>query len=138
MKSDIKIMPVVGVTFIRGYPANLHQLQALYDWQATAIQARSELGSMPTPEIEPLSVIIRHNSDNPHDSNAVQVYVPALGDEAFIGHFARANAVVLAPMLDEGVRFKCWVHKCRILQSDPSKPGIDIAIQRITKEVSHG
>lgn len=126
-------MKVVGVSFVPTYPENLYQLQALYDWQADqAKHGFSATASM--AEIEPLSVVLKRNPGNQHDRNAVEVHVPALGDDGRIGHLARDNAAIVAPMMDNGVRFACHVHRCRVLQSDPSKPGIDISITRLKKD----
>lgn len=127
---NTKIVKVVGVSFVPTYPANLHQLQALYDWQAD----QTKLGSGVTgvlAEIEPLSVILVRNPQNRYDRNAIEVHVPALGDEAMIGHIARDQAAIIAPMMDRGRRFQAHVHRCRVLESQPQNPGIDISITRI-------
>lgn len=130
--SDVKIIPVVGVTFVASYPANLHQLQALYDWQAQATQASEALPQ--GIKVEPLSVVLRRNPANRHDSNAIEVHVPALGDDAMIGHFSRENAAIVAPMMDRGQRFKASVYRCRITKGQENRPGIDIEVTRLPKE----
>lgn len=120
--NDERILPVVGVTFVPGYPHNLHQLQALIDWQAGQ------------PGAEMLSVVLVRNPDNPHDPNAVQVHVPALGDDGFIGHFGRDHARPIAALMDSGERLNAWVYRCRVDPNNPSKPGIDILIKREGKK----
>lgn len=131
--SDVKILPVVGVTFVPSYPANLHQLKALYDWQAQAAQTSEVLPQ--GIKVEPLSVVLIRNPQNRYDPNAIEVHVPALGDEAMIGHFSRINAAILAPMIDSGRwRFKSSVYRCRIIAGHESNPGIDIEVIRLPKE----
>lgn len=122
--TDTRVLPVVGVTFAHGYPHNLLRLQELIDWQADQ------------PGAEPLSVVLRRNPENPYDKNAIEVHVPALGDHGFIGHFKREHAGVLAALLDSGQEFESHVHRCRILKSNPSNPGIDISVTRIAQEES--
>lgn len=121
-KTDTKILPVVGVSFVEGYPHNLLALKELIDWQAGQ------------PGAAPLSVILRRNPDNQYDPNAVEVHIPALGKQAFIGHFKRDHARPIAILIDSGVRFACHVHRCRILESQPQNPGIDIAVTRLEQK----
>lgn len=120
--NDERILPVVGVTFVPGYPNNLHQLQALIDWQDGQ------------PGTEPLSVVLIRNPDNPHDPNAVEVHVPALTENGFIGHFGRDNARPIAALLDSGERLSASVYRCRVDADHPSNPGIDILIKREGKK----
>ena len=121
MKPDTKIVKVVGVTFVRTYPANLLQLQDLIDWQL----------AVPAKEVEPLSVVLRRNPNNEHDANAIEVHVPALGDEGMIGHIKADHAAILAPMMDAGQRFASSVYKCNVRREAPAKPGIEIQITRL-------
>lgn len=129
---DIKIVKVVGVSFCKNYPSNLHQLQALYDWMGSQREAYAKADR--EAEVEPLSVILKRNPANPYDANAVEVHVPALGDEGMIGHLAREHAAIIAPMIDRGDILQAHVHRCRVLPSAPQNPGIDIAITRIKKD----
>lgn len=130
--SDTKIVKVVGVSFVPTYPSNLHQLQALYDWQAQATHPSETLPN--GIQVEPLSVVLRRNPANPYDANAVEVHIPALGDEGMIGHLAREHAAIIASMIDRGDILQAHVHRCRVLPSAPQNPGIDIAITRIKKD----
>lgn len=111
------LVKVVGVTFTRGYPANLLLLR---DIQAEAIDSG-----------EPLTVVLVRNPQNPHDANAVEVHVPALADMAMIGHVDRDNAARLAPRMDGGDRFLAHVAAVRVDPDHTDRPGIDIAIARI-------
>lgn len=116
--SAVRTVPVVGVTFTRGYPNNLHLLRDI-EQQAVA-ENRAEW----------LSVVLVRNPANPHDTNAVEVHVPALGDMAMIGHLARDVAARLAPLLDQGVKFHSYLSGVRINPNHMDRPGIDVAIAR--------
>lgn len=119
--SAVKFVAVVGVTFVPAYPNNLHMLAQV---------ERDNTG-------EPLVAILVRNPANPHDTNAVEVHVPALGqDLAMIGHVDRANAARLAPHMDAGLRFQAWIASVRISPAHPDRPGIDIGIRRVAAEVA--
>lgn len=108
---------VVGVTFVAGYPNNLLLLGEV----AAAAEQRGER----------LAVVLVRNPANPHDANAIEVHVPALGDMAMIGHLARDVAARLAPRLDAGDRYVTEVSWVRIDPTHLDRPGIDIAIARV-------
>ena len=120
--SAVKIVSVVGVTFAPGYPNNL-LLLAKIDAEARRVDA---------PEW--LTVILRRNPANPHDANAVEVHVPALGEMAMIGPLARDVAARIAPLIDDGVRFHAEIHGTRINPDHLDRPGIDIAITRVASD----
>jgi hypothetical protein len=107
---------VVGVTFVPAYPANLHRLAEVHDDLTRG---------------EPLSVVLRRNPVNPHDANAIEVHVPALGDLAMIGHVPRDVAARLAPKLDAGATYETWVADVRINPKHMDRPGIDIGVKRV-------
>jgi hypothetical protein len=111
-----KLVPVVGVTFAKGYPDNLLRLAEL--------QRGRRQGD------EPLAVILVRNPANEHDANAVEIHVPALGEGAMIGHVSRDNAARLAPLMDDGIAFEAWVAQTRIDPQHLDRPGIDIGIAR--------
>lgn len=113
---------VVGVSFTAHYPDNLTKLYNLVD-------GAEEIG-------ERLPVVLVRNPENPHDANAVEVHVPALGDMAMIGHVDRENAARLALRMDGGDRFLCAVSGVRINPSHPDRPGIDIAVARVIEQVA--
>jgi hypothetical protein len=112
-----KVVPVVGLTFVQQYPTNLHLLSEI-------------VAALPT---EQLPVVLRRNPDNPHDANAVEVHIPALGDMAFVGHVSREVAARLAPGIDKGQRFLAHVYWVRIHPDKPEQPGLDIAIARVVE-----
>ena len=115
--SHTKHVNVVGVTFVDTYP---HNLIALRDAEADA-EARGER----------LTVVLVRNPANPHDVNAVEIHIPALGEMAMIGHLARDVAAKVAPRMDAGDRFACEVSWVRINPDHLDRPGIDVAIARV-------
>lgn len=115
--SRAKVVAVVGVSFVPGYPDNLY---ALVDHDR-AVQSRGER----------LAAILVRRPDNPYDANAVEVHIPALGRMAMIGHVDRDNAARLAPHLDAGVRFHAELVGLRVHPDHLDRPGIDIAISRV-------
>jgi hypothetical protein len=108
---------VVGVSFVPAYPDNLWALQGVAD-EASLKQ-------------EPLAAILIRNPDNPYDANAIEVHVPALGDEwAFIGHIVAPVAARLAPELDSGVIWAAEVVDVLINSEHMDRPGISIRCER--------
>lgn len=104
---------VVGVSFVPGYPDNLWALDR------AAIEAE-HTG-------EPLVVVLRRNPDNPYDANAVEVHVPALGEEwGMIGHLTRPIAARLAPEMDSGVEWRAAIESVLINPEFLDRPGISI------------
>lgn len=117
---------VVGVSFTPQYPANLHALD--HEWR----EGRNDYG------LEPLPAILIRNPDNEHDSNAIQVHVPALGAGAFVGHLTSPIAARLAPELDAGVPWRADVVDVLIHPSHPDRPGISVRLTRIPQEDDNG
>lgn len=105
---------VAGVSFIDSYPANLHRL-------AKAIDTATFHG-------EPLPVVLRRNPDNPHDRNAIEVHVPALGDDAMVGHVPKDQARHLAPQMDNGTVVGCSVYGVAIDPAHPDRPGLECSM----------
>lgn len=103
---------VVGVTFVPGYPAHLHQMA-----QYPAANA-AEKG-------EGLAAEVRRNPANPHDGNAIEVHVQAIG--SMIGHVPRQIAAELAPLMDAGQQYnvRAWT---RIDPDHPDKPGATVKL----------
>jgi hypothetical protein len=107
---------VVGVSFVPGYPDNLHRLSAASD------EAR-RLG-------EPLTALLKRNPDNPYDANAIEVHVPSLGEGGFIGHLTRPIVARMAPEMDAG---DVWLAEVGDVLIDPDhmdRPGISINCKR--------
>lgn len=116
-----QVEAVVGVSFTAGYPGNLH-----------ALASHWELANR-----EPIPVVLIRNPANPHDSNAIEVHVPALGDLGMIGHLRRDLAAHLAPLLDAGELWQAWIYQLRINPHHPDRPGIDIGIRPVDRDDNH-
>jgi hypothetical protein len=127
---------VVGLTFVDGYPANLHRLRSIdEDRKRRAIRAvdsADEFGA----DVEPgLPVVLIRNPHNEHDANAIEVHVPVLGRNGMIGHVPRALAAKLAPSMDRG---DVWESRLKSVLVDPEhedRPGVLIAIECVSKAV---
>ena len=139
---------VVGVSFIPGYPDNIHALRDEYEarkeqalgWISKA-PAWSELhdesldlfdGSNEEALIE---VLLIRNPENEHDSNAVQVHVPILGRRhSMIGHIDKNRAAALAPLMDQGYEYEAHVYSVDVFPDEDrkNKPGITIEITLIS------
>lgn len=105
------VFRVVGMTFVPGYPGNLHQISEVMDRSTTP---------------ESLSAVLKRAPDNPYDANAVEVHVPAVG---MVGHLSRDDAAMVAPMLDSPmIRCLASVYGVRIASNNPDNPGIDILV----------
>ena len=110
------LLTVAGVSFAAGYPGNLHTLAEL-------VRAAGH-----TPE--PVAVVMRRNPQNPHDSNAIEVHVPALGEFGMVGHIPAKVAVRLAGELDDGAEVRAWVHHVRVDPAHADRPGLMVAVVR--------
>lgn len=109
------VFRVVGLTFVEGYPANLHSIRSLVGAEGA----------------ESLAVVLRRNPDNPHDSNAVEVHVPAVG---MVGHLSRDDAVVVASLLDTPtIRHQASVYAVRVADGHEQNPGLDILAKFMEK-----
>lgn len=115
---------VVGVSFVPSYPDNLYALDR------SAIEAERDG--------EPLVAVLVRNPDNEYDANAIQVHVPALGDEwGFIGHLTRPIAARMAPEIDAGLRWGGYVESVLIEPAHLDRPGISIRCVRVDEEDSN-
>lgn len=117
---------VVGVTFVPGYPQNLYRLQEIA--AENYLSAPASFGNNPSPEGLP-AVLIR-NPDNPHDGNAIEVHVPALGRDAMIGHVPRDLAARLAPKMDDGEEWQAEIVAVLVSPENPRNPGIEVECWR--------
>lgn len=118
-------MKVVGVTFHKGYPQNLLDLAEI---------ARARIGE----EHEGLPAVLVRAKDNAHDPNAIEVHLPALGDEALVGHLPAPVAAWLAPMLDEGVTYRAEVACVLVAPGAEERPGIEVVLTRVDPCTSTG
>ena len=108
---------VVGVSFVPGYPDNLHSL-------ASAADAATLAG-------EQLIAVLHRNPANEYDTNAVEVHVPALGDAGFIGHLTRPIVARMAPEMDAGAIWHAAVVNVLIDPDHLDRPGIEIHCERM-------
>lgn len=76
-----------------------------------------------------ISISLQHESNNPADSNAVQVIAAVRGKGSYcVGYLPKAMAQLIAPLLDKGTAVKAEYRKVkRYLDSLPY--GLEIAIQ---------
>lgn len=107
----------VGVTFIAGYPDNLHRLHQLQQQLARRLHA------------EPFPIVLTRDPDNKYDPNAIQIHQPIVG---MIGHIPRDLAARLAPELDNGTAWEAWVEQILITPGEENKPGILVGARRVT------
>lgn len=98
-----EMYPVVGLTFVEGYPGNVLSLRGK----------------------EGVPVYLVRNPENPYDSNAIQV---RLGDE-MLGHLAKEVAARLAPEMDNGAEWWATLYQVRVSPENPNNPGVDIVIE---------
>jgi hypothetical protein len=117
MSDDIDCR-VVGVTFCPGYPATVTDL---------AVMATERL--LDTDAMEPIPAVLIRNPANQYDGNAVEVHVPALGQQ--IGHLPRDVAATVAPLLDAGDRWLADVYEVVIHPEHPERPGIALLLRRV-------
>lgn len=108
---------VVGVSFVPGYPNNLHSLEEA----AGRAYVKGEEG---------LTALLVRNPNNEFDENAIEVHVPAIGDEGMIGHLPRDLAGKLAPLIDDGMKWGAMVKNVYINPDHPDRPGIAIVVER--------
>lgn len=108
----MRITPIYvnGVTFRPGYPHTIF-----------AVAREAETGEV--------LVELRRNPDNPHDSNAVEVHVPMLGGESFIGFLPRPEAGIVAPRMDAGATATAELVEVFQLPVDPDRPGVVITVE---------
>lgn len=113
--------PIVGLTFVPGYPENVYRLEAIVSAQF-----------LKSDRFEPLPVVLKRNPANEHDPNAVEVHVPAI--DSMVGHVPRHVAARLARVLDEGVRFRAELSDVRLHPEHPENPGLTVTVYRIEEE----
>jgi hypothetical protein len=105
----MEMYPVVGVSFIPGYPDNIHNIRKAME------------------EGHKVSVDLVRNPHNMYDSNAIEVRT--LG--RMLGHLPREIAAKLAPLMDAGKQYKATVYQVRVSPDNPSNPGMDILLDEV-------
>jgi len=121
---------VVGVTFVKGYPSNVLRLNDIAA-ERYLINPSGSFGDDTRPEPIP-SVLVR-NPDNEFDDNAVEVHVPALGDEGMIGHLPRSVAERLAPLIDSGEEWRSTITLVAVSVDHPHNPGVQLTLDRVNE-----
>jgi hypothetical protein len=103
---------LVGVTFTGpGYADRLGWLQAEH--------IRS------TAEGHSIAALLIRNPANPHDGNAVEVHIAGVG---MVGHIGGGMARRLAPLLDNGERWRAVLDEVIVDPDHPTNPGIAVTI----------
>lgn len=101
-----EMYPVVGLTFVPGYPNNILELQK-YD--------------------RGVPVNLVRNPGNPYDSNAVEVRLNGV----MLGHLAKEVAAAIAPQMDNGALYEASVYQVRVSHENPHNPGLDILLKKV-------
>lgn len=112
MTTPKKITRVAGVSFTPNYPKNLHKLKEI----------QTNTGN------EHLTVVLIRNPTNQYDTNAIEVHVPALGNNGMVGHVAAPVAAQLAPAIDAGTPIQSDIFAIQINPTHPDRPGLEIRI----------
>jgi len=128
---------VVGLTFIDGYPENLHRLRDTDEERRAKalLDGAGDFGDFTVREEvgEPLPVVLIRNPENEHDENAIEVHVPVLGRVAMIGHVPRTLAAKLAPSLDRGDTWAAALTAVLIDPEHPDRPGALVTLTCVAK-----
>lgn len=103
----MEVVPVVGLTFVEGYPENILTINKLQQAKTGDIYLQ----------------LVR-NPENPYDSNAVEVRL----NQQMLGHLPRDIAARVAPIMDQGYRYIAVIHQVRISSDNPNNPGLDILV----------
>ncbi len=102
---------VAGVSFIDGYPSVLHQLGL------ASVRGRD------------LTAELRRNPSNPHDANAIEVYVCGSKSPVMVGHLPADVAAVLAPRIDSGEEWVVALERVVISPENPDRPGLVVRVE---------
>lgn len=120
---------VVGVSFVDGYPENLHSLAQAVNQGRVYTEPDSDMREVAdrlSGEYTP--VVLVRNPDNPFDANAIEVHVPIVG---MVGHVPKRVAAGLAPELDAGEAWLAGVVGIWIHPDHPERPGLSIRLERV-------
>lgn len=120
---------VVGVTFVPGYPGNIFRLNDIATKRF--LTAPAKFGQVTDPE--PLPAVLIRNPNNEFDANAIEVHVPALGNQGMIGHVPRTVAERLAPLIDGGEQWQASITMVQINPDHPNNPGVQLTLDRVNQ-----
>ena len=115
---------VVGVSFVPAYPRNLLALNDM-----AALRYLGDFGDSEHSE-EPIPAVLIRNPNNEFDSNAIEVHVPAMGDDGMIGHVPKSLASRLAPLLDSGEKWLASIYNVDVDPNHPTNPGLSLSVER--------
>lgn len=101
-----ELYPVVGLSFVPGYPSNILALQDISN-------------------NAPVQLV--RNPKNPYDSNAVEVRLGGM----MLGHLAKEVAAVIAPNMDDGALYEATIYQIRVSPENPHNPGLDILLEKM-------
>lgn len=104
----VEMIPVVGVSFVEGYPSTVHKLAEIHLNRQREVMLR----------------LVR-NPDNPYDGNAIEVH---FGDQ-MLGHIPKEVAARIAPIMDSGQELTATLYQVRISPENPNNPGLDILLE---------
>ena len=122
---------VVGVTFVPGYPGNIFALNDMAAERFINAPA-AEFGDGVVPEH--IACVMVRNPANEFDSNAIEVHVPALGENAMIGHLPKNVASKVAPLIDSGEGWGIKITLVAVNQDHPEHPGVRVELFRTLTE----
>lgn len=120
---------VVGLTFVEGYPANLHEVADRL--QTTKVDGASWADLDASMRVG-LPVALIRNPDNEYDGNAVEVHVPVLGRRrGMVGHVPADLAAKLAPSLDRGDTWDARLEEVLVNPDHTDRPGALVVMERV-------
>lgn len=102
--TGMELVPIVGLSFVAGYPNNVLELQG-YVYSS-------------------LRVELRRNPANQYDTNAIEVHV----NDQMLGHIPKDVAARLAPVIDGGTTHEAFVYGIRVSPENPHNPGLDLVV----------
>lgn len=106
----MEVVPVVGLTFVEGYPRNILSV--------------GDLHRDPSRGGDIIVQLVR-NPGNKYDSNAIEVRL----DNRMLGHLPKEVAARIAPKIDSGeVKYLATIYQVRISPDNPNQPGLDVLL----------
>lgn len=113
---------VVAVSFIPAYPGNFWMIQDMMEQEGS--------------HAEPIKVVLIRNPQNEHDTNAIEVHVPSLGEDGMVGHLMRPLAARIAPEMDSGTEWAGSVEAILVTPGQEHQPGMLIRLDRVGRRLT--
>lgn len=121
---------VVGLTFVDGYPQNLLDLRNLHERRFVRVDEDQPMfAGFGDGEVEPIAAVLVRDPNNPHDSNAVEVHVPAIDQR--VGFIPRDLAARVAAWLDAGRSIRCGISTVLVSPGHEDRPGVSLICERV-------